>query len=100
MNSGVYLASKACLLLCILGFSAGVFGKGCPPDDPNMAQFKHSACTRAIGAEAEFDLSHTASFPGVPNMDGNFGCADRFVRIPLCCTKVSEMSHLPDHLER
>ncbi|KNZ59978.1 hypothetical protein VP01_1633g8 [Puccinia sorghi] len=79
-NSGIYLSSKACLLLCILGFSAGVFGKSCPPDDPTLAKFKHAACTTGIGAEA--------SFPGVPNQDGNFGCADSRVRVPICCTKL------------
>ncbi|KAH9453888.1 hypothetical protein KEM48_014120 [Puccinia striiformis f. sp. tritici PST-130] len=83
MHSVTFLASKACLLLFTLGFVHDVLGAGCPPNQTDLKDFSHSACFNPD------NNNDTPSFPGVPNMDADFGCADGKVRVKLCCKKIT-----------
>jgi hypothetical protein len=38
----------------------------------------------------EWAIPYTASFPGAPNLDGAFNCADPTVKVPVCCDSVSK----------
>ncbi|OAV94276.1 hypothetical protein PTTG_12486 [Puccinia triticina 1-1 BBBD Race 1] len=85
MHSGSSLPKTYLLVICILAFSVNVMGFGCPPKGkPELKDFQFGCCSKG---NREF-----ASFPGVPNFDAEFGCADRTINTAFCCKFITKQS--------
>ncbi|WAR62290.1 hypothetical protein PtB15_14B385 [Puccinia triticina] len=83
MHSGSSLPKTYLLVICILAFLVNVMGFGCPPKGkPELKDFQFGCCSKG---NREF-----ASFPGVPNFDAEFGCADRTINTAFCCKFITK----------